>query len=184
MSTSYQKLNISNIEYLIEKGKVLLFMSLVDGSFLKEGVGDGLIDIAQKLAFTLQLIIVIIKKMGKESISSIHSLGYPTLCIFCRQQAMMSKEHVMTMHHIIQIISENRSTAIMEQDSFSIFFERFNAAHIHGIFVMTKIICTVVGERDGVVVGGWNISGVVFVDAVGPFWFFLGTSFLHFLIIK
>jgi hypothetical protein len=52
---------------------------------------------------------------------------------------MLRKKDIMTMHLIIEVRGKYRKSSIMKKDTFTILFERFDASHIHGIFVVTKV---------------------------------------------
>ena len=52
---------------------------------------------------------------------------------------MLSKKYIVPMHLIIGIRGKYRQPRIVKKYPFSLFFERFDASHVHCIFIVTIV---------------------------------------------
>lgn len=149
MDPSDQKIILPQLKDPIQYGNVFFFLLLEESSLLEVWVCDALIDKIQQLVLAFKLPVVIVGQMGHVPIGTIDSLHNFSLDIFSREEAMLREEYIVAMHQVIQIVGDYREPTIVNEYPLPIFFEGFDATHIHGVLIVAEVESATVGRAGG-----------------------------------
>ena len=172
------KIILCQFKYLIEHGEIGLVLLGEHHSLAERCVGECFGDEVEELALALELALAVVVEMGHVSVGPVDAVHDLALHVLGREEAVLGEEDIVAVHEVVEVVGDDRHSAVVDEDALAVLLERLDPAHIHRVLVVAEVKSAAIGAD-------WRVCGAQFVGSGGAFaGRFVGQRAVHLLMIK
>lgn len=99
-------LELPQVEHLRNQVVLSLLCLFDEGALAEEGIGEGLANEIQELAFAVKLLLTIKDILCEKAVSAVHNIDHLAFAELGRYEAVLTEEDIMAMHEIAGVLAE------------------------------------------------------------------------------